>query len=169
MLTPLSPASSSPQLLSERTSLSGTCSDLIQSIAPRLSDRFESLIPIYIPPLLTICSRTNKVALKRSEKTLLLISKHCKLPSLIPYFLNSSKDKKAIFSLRTISIDCTVTLLASDLGNDRFDTKGKGGDKVVMIEEMIKITATDSNSEVRSRSKELFREYVERWPERVEK
>jgi len=51
----------------------------------------------------------------------------------------------------------------TDLENEKLDRR------VGMVEEMIKISATDSNSEVRGKSKELFKSYVERWPERVEK
>lgn len=65
--------------------------------------------------------------------------------------------------MRSIAVSSTTILLMTDLENEKLDRR------VGMIEEMIKISATDSNSEVRGKSKELFKSYVERWPERVEK
>ncbi len=80
-------------LLSERTKLSGTAGDLMNSIAPRLAEKFEGLVGVFVPTLLLICARTNKVAVKRAEKTLHLIVKHCRPPSLVPYLKEAIKDK----------------------------------------------------------------------------
>ncbi|PWN47483.1 hypothetical protein IE53DRAFT_247746 [Violaceomyces palustris] len=146
-------------LLSERTRLSGTAADLINSMAPRLGERFESLVPILIPTLLSICSRTNKVAMKRAEKSLHLISKHCNLVCLLPYMRQACSDKSQ--SLRIVSQGCMVILIEC-LPNERI------GRKVTEVEACIRSGATDPNPEVRQISKRLFELYLAKWPDRVE-
>lgn len=148
-----------PQLLSERTKVSGTAIDLMNSVAPRLADRFEALVPIFVPSLLTICGRTNKVALGRAKKTLLLIAKHCRLASLLPLLREASKEK--VPTLRVAAVETASVLVECiDLA--------RANKRVTDVETMVKGCATDSNPEVRQLSKRLFSAYVERWPERVE-
>lgn len=129
------------------------------SVAPRLADRFDPLVNVYVPPLLQICARTNKVALKRAEKCLHLIAQHCQLLSLLPLLREACRDK--VYTLRSSAVSSTVILIDS-AGRDRLNRK------VADIETIIKISATDSNPEVRQHSKQLFSQYVESWPERVE-
>lgn len=146
------------QLLSERTRLSGTAADVLNSIAPRLGERFDPLVSLYVPPLLLICARTNKVAFKRAEKCLHMIAKHCKLPSTLTLLKEACKDKVA--NLRFVAVT-TVTLLLQHAGKDKLNRR------VVDLETIIHITATDSNAEVRHSSKRLFEKYVTMWPDRV--
>ncbi|EPQ29888.1 uncharacterized protein PFL1_02561 [Pseudozyma flocculosa PF-1] len=146
-------------LLSERTRLSGTAGDLINSVAPRLVERFDALVPIFVPTLLAICARTNKVAVKRAEKSLVLICKHCKLPSLVPLLKDAARDKSQ--GLRAVAMGCILALLEST-------EKAKLARRISDIEASIKGSATDSNPEVRQISKRVFELYIAMWPERVE-
>ncbi|KAN0060036.1 hypothetical protein ACQY0O_008009 [Thecaphora frezii] len=146
-------------LLSERTRLSGTAGDLINSVAPRLADRFESLVNVFVPTLLLICARTNKVAVKRAEKSLHLICKHCRLASLVPFLKEAARDKSQ--GLRAVAMGCMLTLLEST-------EKAKLSRRILDIEASIKGGATDPNPEVRQISKKAFELYIAIWPERVE-
>lgn len=148
------------QLLSERTKLSGTAADVISSVAPRLAERFDQLGSLYVPPLLSLCSRTNKVAQKRAEKCLQLISKHCKLSSTLPLLCEACKDKSGI--LREVAMACIITLL-DNAGSHRLDRR------VGDIESTIRIAARDSNPQVRQYSRRLFESYIAAWPARVER
>lgn len=146
-------------LLSERTKLSGTAADLLNSVAPRLGERFESLVQAFTPTLLLICARTNKVALVRAKKCLLLIAKHCKLPCLFPYLRDASKDKSQ--TVRIVSIEVTLMLL------DSIESKEKIARRIADVELIIRGTATDRDAEARQLCKKLFEVYVDRWPERM--
>lgn len=146
-------------LLSERTKLSGTAADLLNSVAPRLGERFETLVHVFAPCLLLICARTNKVALFRAKKCLLLIAKHCKLPSLLPHLREASKDKSQ--TMRMVSVEVTMMLLEVVESRDRI------GKRVAELEVIIKGTATDRDPEVRQWCKRVFEVYVDRWPERA--
>lgn len=149
----------SRSLLSERTRLSGTAADVIASAAPRLADRFEPLVQLYVPPLLQLCARTNKVALKRAEKCLQLIVKHCRLVNTLPFLCEACRDKFA--GLRVVALGCIITLVES-VGAQRLDRR------VTDIEATIKTTARDSNPEVRQYARRLFESYIACWPLRVE-
>lgn len=148
------------QLLSERTKLSGTAAEVLNSVAPRLAERFEPLVNAYVPPLLLLCARTNKVALKRAEKCLQLIAKHCRLSSMLPLLREACKDKFA--GLRVVAVGTAATLI-------EYGGKTKLNRKVTDVEAIVQSAATDSNVEVRHTCKRLFELYVVVWPERVER
>ncbi len=168
------------QLLSERTRISGTAADLLCSAAPRLSDRFDALVGTFVPALLTICARTNKVALKRASKTLQLICTYCRLPaSLLPLLRESVRDKAP--SLRAAAVEAATTLVrvCGEAGGAEMTEEGGSAAAVAerlrrrgvpeLVEAIIKSSATDASVEVRAACKKLFEVYVERLPERVER
>ncbi|TKY87751.1 hypothetical protein EX895_003332 [Sporisorium graminicola] len=146
-------------LLSERTKLSGTAGDLLNSIAPRMAERFEPLVSVFVPTLLLICARTNKVAVKRAEKSLHFIVKHCRPPSMVTYLKEAIKDKGQ--GLRAVAA-ATLEMVLEHTEKERLARR------VGDIESCIKSGATDSNPEVRQTTKRLFELYVAFWPERVE-
>ncbi|CBQ70986.1 conserved hypothetical protein [Sporisorium reilianum SRZ2] len=146
-------------LLSERTKLSGTAGDLMNSIAPRMAERFEPLVSVFVPTLLLICARTNKVAVKRAEKSLHFIVKHCRPPSVVAYLKEAIKDKGQ--GLRAVAA-ATLEVVLEHTEKERLARR------VGDIEACIKSGATDSNPEVRQTTKRLFELYVSIWPERVE-
>ncbi|CDS00432.1 hypothetical protein [Sporisorium scitamineum] len=146
-------------LLSERTKLSGTAGDLLNSIAPRMAERFEPLVAVFVPTLLLICARTNKVAVKRAEKSLHFIVKHCRPPSVVVYLKEAIKDKGQ--GLRAVAA-ATLEVVLEHTEKERLARR------VGDIEACIKSGATDSNPEVRQTTKRLFELYVAIWPERVE-
>lgn len=133
---------------------------MLNSVAPRLADRFESLVNYYVPPLLLLCARTNKVALKRAEKCLYLIARHCQLISTLPLLREACKDKFA--GLRVVAVATMATTV-------EYAGRGKLTRKVAEVETVIRLSATDSNVEVRQNSKRLFEVYVATWPDRVER
>ena len=150
-------------LLSERTRISGTAADLLNSVAPRLAERFEPLVPVFVPSLLTICARTNKVAYKRAQKTLALICTYCHVPwALLPLLREAAKDK--VGGLRVVAVECAVVLL-QNCDRDRISRRS-GAEN---IEEIIRVTARDASNEVRTWTKQLFGIYETSLTERVEK
>ncbi|PKI84956.1 hypothetical protein MVES1_001127 [Malassezia vespertilionis] len=145
-------------LLSERTKLSGTAFDVLNSMAPRLGERFAALLPLFIPPLLQNCSRTNKVSMKRAEKTLHLICRHCKPATIIPYLRHALQEKAP--GLRTIAAGCLVVLI------EAMDTE-RVGKRVVDVEHCIRAYATDASAQVRAQIRTLYGLFMARWPDHV--
>lgn len=146
-------------LLSERTKLSGTAGDLLNSIAPRMAERFDPLVSVFVPTLLLICARTNKVAVKRAEKSLHFIVKHCRPPAVVGYLKEAIRDKGQ--GLRAVAA-ATLVVVLDNTEKERLQRR------VADIEGCIKSGATDSNVEVRQTTKVIFERYVGMWPERVE-
>lgn len=149
-----------PQLLSERTRLSGTASDVLNSMAPRLGDRFAPLVPIFVPPLLQICGRTNKVALRRAEKSLYLICRHCHLPQIVPYLLHAMQEKAA--TLRSCAAGSLAVLLEV-CGADELERRVAG------IEHAMQALVTDANPQVRALGRQVYAQYAALWPARCER
>lgn len=116
------------------------------------------LLPTFMPPLLQLCSRTNRVALKRAEKSLHLICRHCRLPGLVRYFVQAGQDKAP--SLRVVSAGCIVVLLES-ADAERLDRR------VADLEQWIRSAATDASPEVRQLCRRAFALYADAWPDRV--
>lgn len=144
-------------LLSERTKLSGTASDVLNSMAPRLGDRFAVLLPIFMPPLLQLCARTNKVALKRAEKSIHLICRYCQLSGTIPYLVHALHEKAP--GLRVVALGALIVLVDAG-GSERLQKR------VGEIEQVIHDHARDANSEVRALCRTLYAHYTANWPER---
>ncbi len=124
-----------------------------------MAERFEPLVPVFVPTLLLICARTNKVAVKRAERSLHFIVKHCTPPSVVSYLREAIRDKGQ--GLRAVAAG-TLVLVLEHTDKDRLTRR------VADVEACIKSGATDSNPEVRQTTKKLFELYVSIWPERVE-
>ena len=132
---------------------------MLNSIAPRLGERFDALVPSFVPALLLLCARQNKVAMTRARKTLLLIAKHCRLASLLPLLREACRDKAP--ALRSASVECAAVLVETS-------EKARIHRRSADVETIVRHGATDSNPEVRQLSKRLFGAYMDKWPERVE-
>lgn len=140
--------------------MSGTAADFLNSAAPRLASRFDALLSTFAPALLLLCARTNKIAVSRAKKCLLLIAKHCKLPSLLPYLREAGRDKSQ--TLRIVSLEVLATLLEACEHDDRLDRRTSD------VEHMIRLAATDRDADVRQCCKRVFDWYAIRWPLRSE-
>ncbi|EJU04345.1 hypothetical protein DACRYDRAFT_42837, partial [Dacryopinax primogenitus] len=146
-------------MCSERTRLSATACDLLATIVPRLGDRFDSHLTLFMPEVLKLCTRTNKLFIARAQKTLGVIVTHTKLVSVIYYLREAVKDKS--HTLRIAAADA-VLLCLKDYEPKTLRTK------IEDIESIVGTTATDSNPEVRKISKQMFEMYKKQFPDRVD-
>ncbi|TFK54382.1 hypothetical protein OE88DRAFT_1655035 [Heliocybe sulcata] len=148
-------------LNSERSRLSGAAADMIGVVASGLGRLFEALLPLFLPALLTLCTRPNKLFINRARSCILLVIEHTQLPSIISFLLCSLKDKSV--SLRLVAIDCIFACLNSCGPQDlQKETRAKE------IEAAIKSTATDSHADVRKASRRVFETYKVLFEYRVE-
>ncbi|PCH43690.1 hypothetical protein WOLCODRAFT_60364, partial [Wolfiporia cocos MD-104 SS10] len=147
---------------SERSRLSGAAVELMGTAAKSLERAFDPLIPLYLPTLLTLCSRSNKVFVNRARKGLLEVIEHTRSPSIIPFLAESTKDKSV--SLRLAAADSILTCL--NLFNPPDLEKEP---RAREIEAVIRITATDANADVRRTGKKLFEAYKQIMPARVDR
>ena len=147
---------------SERTRLSGAAIDLLVSVATGLGREFEQLLTLFMPPLLALCGRTNKVVINRARKCIITIIESTQLASVLSYFLQNIKDKSA--SLRLIAAEGTLACLNSCNPPD-LEKESRARD----IEAIIRTTARDANAEVRKLSRKIFECYKILLPGRVDR
>ncbi|KAF8891649.1 clasp N terminal-domain-containing protein [Infundibulicybe gibba] len=148
-------------MTSERTRLSGAAVDLVSAVALQMGGQFEPLLPLFFPTLLNLCSRTNKVTITRTRTCILAIIEATQLPSILPYFLQSVKDKSA--SLRLTSVEGTLCCLNCFNPPD-LEREARAKD----IEGIIRSSARDANADVRKVSRKVFEAYKLLLPGRVD-
>ena len=149
-------------MLSDRGRLSGTATDLLQTFAPRLAGNFQPLVPIYLPPLLQLLGRPNKVVLKRTEKCLSTIITNCHIPSILLELNKGLVDEAA-----TCRRGC-ATGLEIALAEWAVD-EGVWSDRTLRaLEEGLKRMAPDKDAEVRQTGRRVWVKYQQLWPERVD-
>jgi hypothetical protein len=147
------------QMLSERTRLSGTAVDLLVAMAPRLDLNFEPLVSVFLPTVMQLCSRANKIYVARSRAFLEAVTSHTVLTSIIPYLARTCEDKSN--TAREVAIDFIFHSL------NRFNPPHliKYAENV---ESSVRLTGTDKDAAVRSMSRKVFEAYKILWPDRVD-
>lgn len=148
------------QMMSDRGRLSGVSTDLLQTMAPRLASHFAPLVLVYLPPLVRLLARPNKVYFKRAERCLATIIQHCHLPIILTH-LRIGLDDRSDQCKRASGIGIETTLVHWD--GPRWHEKD-----LDVLEDCVRKMATDRDSEVRKTGKRVWAQFCELWPERVE-
>ena len=147
---------------SERSRLSATAVECIAALATGLDSSFDPLVPLFMPTLLSLCSRPNKVFISRVKTTIQTIIDQTQLISLLPYFVGALRDKSV--NLRLIAIEsllaCVQCFNPPDLEKDA---------RARDVENAIRLTATDASADVRRVSRHVFDAYKILLPSRVER
>lgn len=157
-------------MATERTRLSGTTLDLLSSLT-RLSTSFSALLSSYLPPLLRLLCRTNKLYISRTLSTLGSIIKNTKLPNVLDYIVAEWKlEGGKSSSYRIGASELVLTLLggAGGEGAEVIIDKSTVGDKWLdELEWCVRAGATDKEVKVRATTKMIWDIYSREWPERV--
>jgi hypothetical protein len=146
---------------SERSRLSATAVECIATLAAGLGPSFDPLVPLFIPTLLSLCSRPNKIFISRAKATIQTIIDQTQLISLLPYFVGALRDKSV--TLRLIAIESVLSCVQSFNPPD-LEKDARARD----VEAAIKLTATDASADVRKVSRQVFDAYKILLPTRVE-
>lgn len=146
---------------SERSRLSGTAVDLVSALAVGLGSSFEPLVSLFVPTLLGLCGRTNKIFTSRAKCCILTIIEHTQLPSILHYLADMATQKSALQRLTAAEavLACLNCLNPPDLEKE---TRAR------LVEDFIKVTARDASPDVRKASKQIFGAYKTLMPARVE-
>lgn len=147
-------------MLSDRGRLSGVATETIQTLAPRLGQSFAPLVSVYLPAIVTLLGRPNKVFLKRAEKCLTTIVSHCLLPAILFELKKGLSDPS-----NTCRQGCSAGLLRA-LNEWPPETFGQKG--VACIEEALRKVGTDKDKDVRATGKLIYAKFCDIWPERVD-
>ncbi|CAG8441050.1 6958_t:CDS:2 [Diversispora eburnea] len=137
-------------ILTERTRLSGTATELIEEFGKILGPKFEIISDMFVPAILKLCTRTNKIFINRARKCMSTIIRDCQIPSLITKFKESMQGQSK--TLRTSAAEFTLTSIeVSDVGNLN--------NYISDLEWIIREGAVDSTPAVRSVTKKIFEVY----------
>lgn len=154
-------------MATERTRLSGTTLDLLSSLT-RLSTHFAALLPSYLPPLLRLLCRTNKLYISRTLASLQSIIKNTKLPSILDYIVSEWRGEGGKSASYRIGVSELILIML-----------GGGGGELVIEKELlehkwldelewcIRTGATDKEVKVRAITKSVWDVYIREWPERI--
>ncbi|EGO00202.1 hypothetical protein SERLA73DRAFT_26207, partial [Serpula lacrymans var. lacrymans S7.3] len=146
---------------SERTRLSGTAIELIGAVATGLGSSFEPLLPLFLPTLLNLCTRANKVFTTRARSCILITIESTQLPSILPYLAESLGSKSVSLRLAAAEsvLGCLNCFNPPDLEKES---------RARLVEEVIRATAKDASADVRKISKKVFEAYKTLMPSRVD-
>ncbi|KAA1473885.1 hypothetical protein DENSPDRAFT_873056 [Dentipellis sp. KUC8613] len=146
---------------SERSRLASTAIAMLSYVAQGLGKGFEPLLHLYLPVLLAICGRPNKVFVARARAGVETIIESTQLPSILPYLVNSLADKSISMRQTAISgiLACLNCFNPPDLEKEA---------RALDIENAIRTTATDANGDVRRISRKVFDAYRILLPDRVD-
>lgn len=157
-------------MITERTRLSGIALDLVTTCVQKLGARFEPLIALFLPALLKVLERPNKVFVARGQACLAAVVENCHVPTIVPYLREAVKEKSQ--SLRLGAAEATVLLLEHwdkgllDVRENSGSIRRRGN--VEDIEIIMKDTARDANPGVRQVGRKIYDLYAELWPERMD-
>ncbi|CAJ0869099.1 6479_t:CDS:2 [Entrophospora sp. SA101] len=140
----------------QRTKLSGTATELVEEISKSLGPNFDSLAKLFVPNILKLCNRTNKLFGTRAYKCSETIIKVSKLSSLIPKFREAMQSQSKL--LKTNVAKLTLTILEEDITGLE--------NHIVDLEWIIHLGVIDSTLEVRTASKKSFEVYKSRFSSR---
>ncbi|KZP34547.1 hypothetical protein FIBSPDRAFT_942658 [Athelia psychrophila] len=149
-------------MCSERSRLSGAAIDMLHTLACGLGSDAEPLIPIFLPTLVTLCTRTSKVFVTRARTCILAFIENTQLPTILPYLALAAKDKSV--TLRVVAVESVLSCLNCFNPPDM-----EKESRATMIEGIIKLTAKDANADVRRLSRKVFEAYKALMPTRLEK
>jgi hypothetical protein len=147
-------------VLSERSRLSGSAVDLLATSATELAGSFEPLIPLFVPTLLNLSSRPNRVFVTRARVCLVAMASSTQSSAMLSFLVHNLKDKST--SLRLTLAQTALTYLKCA---NPPDLQKESAAK--QVETLIKMTAIDANAEIRKYGRELFDAYKILLPERI--
>ncbi|KAJ1304465.1 hypothetical protein OPQ81_005612 [Rhizoctonia solani] len=146
---------------SERTRLANIAVDLFTVIAPPLGHRFEPFIGVFVPTLIKLLGRTNKVFISRATAGLHSIISHCPHPRILVELRVMVNDKSA--PLRVLVAGAVLQCM-TEWDWTTPSLAAKAGD----IETVIRVFGTDSNVDARKIARQIFDRYKQAFPDRVE-
>ncbi|GAA5896002.1 uncharacterized protein JCM6883_001684 [Sporobolomyces salmoneus] len=154
-------------LVTERTRLSGSTLDLIGS-STRLGPQFAPLLPLYLPTLLRLLCRTNKLYISRSTTTIISILKNTKLVDVLRFIVSEwhgESGKSATFKEKAAEV--TAYMLSPGSGGEMQFEKEILDRRIDELEWIIKTAAVDRDAKVRTEAKKCWEVYKREWPDRV--
>ncbi|KAJ2957719.1 hypothetical protein NQZ79_g6595 [Umbelopsis isabellina] len=145
-------------LLTERSRLSGTTTDLLEQMAIQLQRGYEPLNDSFMPHIMKLFIRSNKLFVNRSIKCMDNIIHHAKIPRAIPQFCAAITKPDSNKQMRTGAAHCLKSSLQHNASADL-------AHHLQIIEKAIRVGAMDPAPEVREIIRKSFAIYKEQFPD----
>ncbi|KAG6820892.1 hypothetical protein H0H93_010236 [Arthromyces matolae] len=148
-------------LTSERTRLSSVAFELIRSLANGLAKIFKPLLQVFLPTLLSLCGRANKVISTRAKACIVIIIEATQISLILSYLVQSIEDKSASVRLTAAegALACVNCFNPPDLEKDV---------RAKEVEIIIRTAARDPQADIRVVGRKLFEAYKLLLPHRIE-
>ncbi|KAJ3087760.1 hypothetical protein HK102_010339 [Quaeritorhiza haematococci] len=146
--------------MSERTRLSRTAMTLIAELTRNLLDRFEILANDFIPSVLKLCTRANKVFVHTANATLKNAIEYSGIPNQIPAFTDGLRNPS-----KTLRLCAAEAVLKSMQINSPVRLEPY----VDHIETAIKDAILDSTPEVRETARAIHEQYRDMFANRLDR
>ncbi|KXS20140.1 hypothetical protein M427DRAFT_403077 [Gonapodya prolifera JEL478] len=145
-------------LLSERSRLSRTALELVESLSSVLGRDFDLISDGFVSSIITLTGRSNKVFVSSATSCLKSVIQNSQVSRVIPNFVEALKSKSK--SMRASAADAILECLDSTLPMDLADHHQ-------LIETAIKTAIEDSNPLVREGARSMYNRYYKVFPERT--
>jgi hypothetical protein len=130
------------------------------SAATLVGPSFQPLLHFYMPALVKLLGRTNKLYISRTQACLTAIIQNTRLATVVPYLAEGMLDKTA-----TARYGCVEALALCLVHIDKAALERK---YLSHIEEVIRRGATDKEVKTREVAKQVWETFKGFWPERAE-
>lgn len=153
----------------ERTRLSGTTLELLCSTT-RLGAHFAPLLPLYLPRLLRLLCRTNKLYIQRTSYALTTILQNTLLVDMLRYVVGEWKaeaGKSTSFRIGASELVGVLLGLVEMDGETGNRVKEAAERRVEELEWIVRVGATDKEQKVRAEIKKVWEVYKRVWKDRV--
>lgn len=149
-------------MITERTRLSASAVDLISVLATGLGKSFKPLLQIFLPTLLSLCGRTNKVIVTRAKACIMVIIETTQLSAILSYFVQYIEDKSTSIRLAAAegTLACVNCFNPPDLEKEA---------RASEVETVIRAAAKDAQADIRIVGRKLFEAYRVLLPTRIDK
>jgi hypothetical protein len=146
-----------PQLLTERTRLSGTACELIELVANQCAHS-NSVDELFVPTLIKLTARTNKIMFQRANTALTAVVQHGNPDTILPKLAEAIKNNSK--SVRVASIDGIKALMG-------IHSSAKLEHQITALESSLKTACQDSAADVRQKARAAIEEYAVMFPNRA--
>ncbi|KAI8927271.1 clasp N terminal-domain-containing protein [Entophlyctis helioformis] len=145
-------------LLTERTRLARTSLVLIEALARTLRDRFELLSDTFLPTVLKLTARANKVYVGSASAALRVCISSAGLVSFMPHLAEAGKNQSKTMRIAAMeSFKCVLDSNSVERLTGAAD----------LVESILACSVLDSTVEVRDLARSAFESYAAVFPDRV--
>jgi len=138
--------------------LSGTTTDLLEQLAIHLKRSYEPLSDGFLPHIMKLFTRSNKLFVSRAIKCVSTIIQHAKIPRAIPHFCKAITKPDPNKQMRMGAAQCLTSSI-------EFNATSDLEHHLKIIENAIQVGAMDPAPEVREVVRKCFEMYKKQLPE----